>query len=71
MAILKRLKARLLNDTNPFSKTQQATCAALPAGVVSFLCLINNDSAALEFVGYIFAALSAYLVWYKDKRDRA
>ncbi len=69
MDILKRLKARLVNDSNPYSKTQQATCAALPTAVVSFLCLINNDSQLLEVIGYLFAAATAFLVWYKDKRD--
>ncbi len=69
MAILRRLKGRLVNDTNPFSKTQEATCAALPVGVVSFLCLTNNESQFFELTGYVFAGLAVYLLWYKDKRD--
>ncbi len=70
MGVLRRLKSRLVNTDNPFSNTQQATCAAIPAGVVSFLCLINNDSLFLEFVGYLFGAAAVILVWYKDKRDK-
>ena len=70
MGVLRRLKSRLVNTDNPFSKTQEATCAAIPAGVVSFLCLVNNESRFFELTGYVFAGFAVYLLWYKDKRDK-
>jgi len=70
-ALAKKVLGRLVNNENPYSKTQQATCAALPGGVVTFLCLGLDQPAEIQIVGYASAALTAYLLWYKDKNDKA
>lgn len=68
-SIGKKVLGRFVNN-NPYSKTQQATCAALPGAVVTFLCLGIDQPGEIQVVGYGAAVLTAFLLFYKDKNDK-